>query len=134
MKKRFQLLRRMNAIDKAALAALCVAVGVGVGITAYQNSRPLPAGGRMTVLFTGVQEGFGEDIVLGEVVTDHNQTPIGTIANVSRESDGTLLLTVATTPDYPGAVGQTVFLRSKHFAGTGQIKTYTTGDASYATR
>ena len=116
--------KNMNPLDKAAAIALCVAVGVGLGITIYQNSRPLPEGGQMTVVFSDVPDSFGRDIAIGEVVTDHNLSPIGTVLNVSRDEEGALFLSVATTPEYPGAIGQTVFLRGKHFAGTGKITLY----------
>ena len=133
MKKRLSRLRKMNLFDKAALGAVCVLVGVGIAITQYHNHQPLPKGGEMTVRFSGVHPSFGAEIVPGEVVTDHNQDPIGTVLSVERVDDD-CFITVSTLPDYEGAVGQTVFLRSKHFAGTGQIRSFSLskGECLYA--
>ena len=124
--------KAMNPLDKAATLLLCAAVGIGVGITIYQNSRPIPKGGQMTVVFCDVPDSFGSDIALGEVVTDHNLTVIGTVGNVSRDEDGSVILSISTTPEYPGAVGQTVFLRGKHFAGTGKITLYHLSKGAFA--
>ena len=123
MKKRPFRLRNMNLFDKAALGAFCVLVGVGIALTQYQNHQPLPKGGEMTVRFSGVGATFGSEIVPGEVVTDHNQEPIGTVLSVERVEDD-CFITISTLPEYSGAVGQTLFLRSKHFAGTGQVRSY----------
>lgn len=123
MKRRINR-KKINPLDKAAALFLCVAVGVGLGVTLYQNSRPLPAGGQMTVFFPDTKEPFGEGIAIGEVVSDHNLTSVGTVQNVSRDEEGDLMLTITTVPGYPGAIGQTVFLRGKHFAGTGKITLY----------
>lgn len=123
MKKRPSILRKMNFWDKTALGALCVLVGAGIAATVHQSHQNLPIGGEMTVEFSDVGDSFGKDILLGERVTDHNQAPVGTVSGVARD-EKTCLITITTTPDYPGAAGQTVFLRSKHFAGTGRITSY----------
>ncbi len=125
--KTVTLLRRMNIIDKAVLLLLFISLMVGIGITAFY-AKDTTKVHTATVLFPTKDTTFGQDAIPGETILSADETPIGAVYERSISEAG-VSFTFTCDHTFPGAVGEDIYLRSKHFAGVGKIQVLNREDA-----
>lgn len=120
------LLQSMNIIDKAVLLLLLLSLVVGISATSLHHLERAEIH-TATVLFPAADASFGSDALPGDALFNSSGENIGAVYEITPTDTG-VRLTLTCDSTFPYAVGETVFFRSKQFAGTGKIKSLNLGD------